>query len=502
MMGKRPLSLGKARGGEGFPALVLMLVLITAYRAWIVSTNGLSLYLDEAQYWFWAQNLDWGYYSKPPVIAAVIAATTAICGDGEFCVRAASLLLYPASTLILFLLARRLFDTGTALLAALLFITLPAVSLSSILISTDVALFFCWTLALYAFVRALDSNAWGDWLLLGMVLGLGMLTKYTMGIFFVSGLVYALLAKRYDLLLNLRAWAAVLLAALVFSPNLWWNWQHGFPTFQHTADIAAGTTTQLLHWDEFVEFLGGQLGVFGILLFPLFLWVVVKGKLPHKALLLSFALPFLVIITLQALFGRANANWAAPSYVAATLLVAAWLSLPTPVGGEGPAKGGTKKRWLFSTALMLNIFLGLLVYHPQPVNYLLNTDVQKRLKGWDEIGQQYLAIQQQYPDAILLAEDRTVLSELLYYARPQGLRGVSWNPQGQLRHHYDLVTTLADKQGRDFLMVVAGELPQDVSPRFESIQQVGMLHVTVHPSWRLDYNVFLLQGFRNGAVAE
>lgn len=473
--------------------LLLIVLVVTIYRAWIVATNGLNFYLDEAQYWYWAQNMDWGFYSKPPVIAAIIAATTSVCGDSEFCVRFGSLLLYPLSTLLLYLLAKRLFDAKTALAAAVLFLTLPAVSLSSTLISTDVALFFFWTLALYAFVKALDSNAWGDWLLLGVALGLGMLSKYTMGIFFVSALLYAFVGQRLDLLANLKAWAAVLLAALIFAPNLWWNWQHDFPTFQHTAEIAEGGKG--LHWDELGEFIGGQLGVFGMVLFPLFGWLVFRSRVAHKSLLLSFALPFLLIIMLQALLGRANANWAAPTYVAATLLVAAWLFREEEFSLTPHVRRGGR-RFMFIVALLLNVLLGLLVYHPQPLNQLMHTDLQKRLKGWDEIGQQYENIQQQYPNAILMSDDRTVLSELAYYARPEGLHGVSWNPQHLLRHHYDLVTTLDDKVGGDFLMVTGAALPADVPAYFASEQQVGTLHVDIFDNYKLDYSVWLLRGFK------
>jgi hypothetical protein len=460
-------------------ALLLLLVGVTAYRAWVVASSGLNLYVDEAQYWYWAQHLAWGYYSKPPVIAAIIAATTSVCGDSEFCVRSGSLLFYPLSTLVLFLLAKRLFDARVALLAAVLFFTLPAVSLSSTLISTDVALFFCWTLALYAFVRALASDAWTDWLLLGVALGVGMLSKYTMGIFFVSALLYTVVGKRWDVLLNGRAWVAVVLSVLIFAPNLWWNWQHDFPTFQHTAEIAG--EGKGLHWDELGEFVGGQFGMFGILLFPLFGWVVMRGRVAHKSLLLSFSLPFLLIICLQALFGRANANWAAPTYVAATLLVAGWL--------QGRGKG-------FVLALLLNIGLGLLAYHPAPLNYLLHTDLQKRLKGWDVIGQQYLAIQKQYPQATLLADTRDVLSGLAYYARPQGLQGISWNPEGKLRHHYDLVTTLKDKTGADFLLVTPGALPPDLPAYFSGVDEVGHLHADIMSHYALDYQVYRLSGFK------
>lgn len=463
--------------------LTLLILVVTAYRLWVVATNGLNLYVDEAQYWYWAQHLDWGYYSKPPVIAAIIAGTTAVCGDSELCVRSGSLLLYPLSTLVLFLLVRRLFDARTALVAAALFLTLPAVSLSSTLISTDVALFFCWTLALYALVRALVNNAWGDWLLLGAAIGVGMLSKYTMGIFFVSALLYVIVDKRLDLLRNPRAWSAVVLAALIFSPNLVWNWQHNFPTFQHTAEIAEVGSG--LHFDGLADFIGGQFGVFGLLLFPLLLWALVKWRGQHRVLLLCFALPFLLIISLQALLGYANANWAAPAYVAATVLVAVWLR--------------DRKKWLL-TALLLNITLGLLVYHPAPLNQWLDTDLQKRLKGWKEVGAQFHVIQRQYPEAILLANDRAVLSELAYYAQPEGLRGTSWNPQHRLRHHYDLVTTLDDKLGKDFLLVLAGSLPQGVTESFTSTQVVGQLHAAIHPKYQLDYQVYLLRNFKGLGV--
>lgn len=94
---------------KNHPGYVLLALLfgVTAYRVWVVATSGLNLYVDEAQYWYWAQHLAWGYYSKPPVIAAIIAGTTSVCGDSEFCIRSGSLLFYPLSTVLLFLLDRK-----------------------------------------------------------------------------------------------------------------------------------------------------------------------------------------------------------------------------------------------------------------------------------------------------------------------------------------------------------------------------------------------------------
>lgn len=465
-------------------SLAALLIGITLYRLWVVVTSGLNLYVDEAQYWYWAQHLAWGYYSKPPVIAAIIALTTDLFGNSEWSVRLGSIILYPISTWLLYLLAKRLFDTKTAFIAAVLFITLPAVSLSSTLISTDVPLFFCWTLALYAFVKALETNNWWDWILLGIALGIGLLSKYTMGIFLVSALLYLVWTKQLKPLVNPRAWAAIGIAGLLFMPNLWWNWQNHFPTFQHTAEIALASKQGLVHWDELGEFLGGQFGVFGLLLFPLFIWLAFKSSHSQKILLLSFSLPFLLIISLQAWLGRANGNWAAPTYVAATLLVATWLI--------------KHKRWLL-VSLVANISLGLLIYHPAPLNKWLDTDLQKRLKGWDAIGQQYLDLQQRYPQATLLADDRLPLSALSYYARPVGQQGISWNPQGLLRNHYDLVTTMQGKRGQDFLFVTETELPPEMPRYFTTITPLPDLYQQVHAHYEIHFKVYLLQDFKESA---
>ncbi|HPY40719.1 MAG TPA: glycosyltransferase family 39 protein [Thiolinea sp.] len=472
--------------------LLLAVLAITLYRAWVVLTNSLPLYVDEAQYWFWAQNLAWGYYSKPPMIAAVIAATTSVCGNAEPCIRAGSLIFYPLSTFVLFFLTRRLFDEKIAFIAGLMFITLPAVGVSSLLISTDVALFFFWTLALWAFVRLLKSDAWLDWVLLGIALGLGLLTKYTMGIFFVSAAIYLFFSGRWHFFIKLRAWVAVLIAAAIFAPNLIWNWQHHFPTFQHTAEIS-NLEQAGLHGRSLADFFVGQFGVFGLVFFPLLLIVLLNIKrlkqLPYSGLLLSFTLPFLLLISLQALFGTANANWAAPSYVAATVLLAAWLVY-------------WQHRALLIVGLLLNIFLVVGLYHYQTVarwvgiETTTQNDVYKRLRGWDEIGQQYLALQAKYPNALPLAEERGVMSELTYYARPAGLNMISWNPEHKLRHHYDLVTSLDGREGQEFLFVSTDALPANIPAYFATTEQVGELAVHIYADYELRYPVYRLQNFK------
>jgi hypothetical protein len=61
---------------------------LLALRLAAVYAAKTDLVLDEAQYWTWSRELAFGYFSKPPMIAWVIRAASAVCGNGEACLRA------------------------------------------------------------------------------------------------------------------------------------------------------------------------------------------------------------------------------------------------------------------------------------------------------------------------------------------------------------------------------------------------------------------------------
>jgi len=484
----KPLSETRAYFG-----LFLLIAGITAYRALVLATADIGLYVDEAYYWGWAQQLDWGYYSKPPMIAALIAFTTGLCGDGVFCVKSGALLVYPVTTWFVFRLGQVLFDARIGLWAAALFLLMPGVALSNLIISTDVLLLLFWAWGMLALVRALETDAWQHWLLLGLACGLGLLSKYTMALFAPSVLLALLLVPVWrGQLLNPRLWVAAFVAVLILAPNIFWNAQHGWPTFQHTAEISnlehAG-----LHWDELGEFLSGQLAVFGPI--SLMLWLVALFKLPasrQKTLLAAFSLVFLLAISAQALLGRANANWAAPAFVAASVLLAAW----------GVQQRVQHRRWLIA-AILLNVVIMLGAYHYTQgaqwfgVEMTGKTDPFKRVRGWDQLAEQYTARQALAPQALLMSGDRDLLAQLGYHLRLQPDQIVSWNAVQGIRHQYDLMHPLGQPHiGQDMLMVTNEPLSEALTSRFRAIETLEPLHVQIHKDWALNYKVYWLKGFR------
>ncbi|MGE3626997.1 MAG: ArnT family glycosyltransferase, partial [Hyphomicrobiales bacterium] len=159
---------------------LLWLAAILAFRIAALALNRTDLMFDEAQYWSWSRDLEFGYFSKPPLIGWLIAGATGLCGDTEFCVRLPSPLLYALGSIFVFLAARRLYGARTGFWSALVFSTLPGVSFSSGIISTDVPLLVLWALALWAFVELLETRQWRWAILLGVAVGLGLNAKYAM----------------------------------------------------------------------------------------------------------------------------------------------------------------------------------------------------------------------------------------------------------------------------------------------------------------------------------
>lgn len=135
---------------------------ITLWRIALLPFSTAELFVDEAQYWFWGQELDWGYYSKPPLIGWLLRFSTTIGTDSPFWIHAPLALIHAGTALLVMATGRRLLGARAGSLAGLAFATLPGVALASLLVSTDTPMLFFFALALLAFVKLGEkpSTAW------------------------------------------------------------------------------------------------------------------------------------------------------------------------------------------------------------------------------------------------------------------------------------------------------------------------------------------------------
>jgi len=481
-------------GTQRIGILVALSVALVAWRIWLLPQLGITLYVDEAQYWTWVQQPDWGYFSKPPGIMALIWLSTALFGNGLLGVKALAMLCYPLAAAACWAIARRLYDERTAFWSAIAVLTLPIFSWLGLFVSTDALLTLFWAGALWAYLRALDHDRWRDWLLLGLLCGLGLLSKYTMAAWLGAAFLH-LLAFERPRLKSPKPWLAATLALLILAPNIWWNVIHDFPTLKHTADITlnrkAGGGLAALG-----EFSAAQWLSFGPLFGSTFLVMLFSIRQSWRdqniRFLLWFALPLWTVVALQAVKSSANANWAAPAFAPATIAVVAWLLQ-------------RKKDRLLIIGLAINLVAVGVSYHWQQLTvasgmvdakYSARLNPFKRAQGWDELGRQLKPIIQAHPDTVLVADNRTLLAHMLYELRDLKLAAASWNPSGIPSDHYKLTTDLRPYINRDAILITQDAAGAEFATRFARIEKLATLEAPLDATTSRSMHVYLLHEFK------
>ena len=118
------------------------------------------------------------YLDKPVVYFASGAAAMKVLGPTETAARLPSLVFTLLSAVALFLLARRLFDDRSAIIAALAWLATPFAVAYARTVIFDAALTFWVLLAMWAFWEAMHTpRGWGWSLLAWVAVGCGILTK-------------------------------------------------------------------------------------------------------------------------------------------------------------------------------------------------------------------------------------------------------------------------------------------------------------------------------------
>lgn len=402
---------------EEAPARLMACVIaaLLALRIGALIASPLELHFDEAQYWDWSRALAWGYFSKPPLIAWVIWAFTSVFGNAEWAVRLAAPIAHAFGAWALFLLGRRIYGAHAGVWAGLIWMTLPAVWLSSAIMSTDALAMPLWSFALYALWRLIETRTWVWAIWLGVAIGLGALAKYAMLYFPLCAGLAAIWSPRVRAaVLSPHGAAAGAIALLILAPNLAWNAMNSFATVEHTA-ANANLGGDLLHPEELLEFLGSQAGVVGPVLFVALGFCLFRAGRAPSALkdedkfLLAFVLPTLIIILTQALISRAHANWAAAAYPAAIV----WLS-----GRLQPSANGRRTLWAaFATQVLLGALIIAVGVGPALGDRIGLSDATKRLRGWRDTAQEITLRVNEGQYSAIVVDHRALYFELNYYLR-------------------------------------------------------------------------------------
>jgi hypothetical protein len=208
--------------------------------------------VDDARY------LAWGYVAYPPLTPFIAHIAFALFGPSLVGLRFFASLAQGIAIVFTGCMARELGGARAAQVLAALATTIAPISLAAGALFQYVTFdYLWWVLAAYFMIRLLKSEDQRWWLAIGAVIGLGMLTKYTIG-FLAAGISVGVLltpARRY--LKSPWLWGGVALSVAIFLPNMIWQIRHNFISLDflnsiHARDIRIGRTKNFLVEQLFV----------------------------------------------------------------------------------------------------------------------------------------------------------------------------------------------------------------------------------------------------------
>ena len=398
-----------------------------------------SLYGDEAQYWLWSQNLDLGYFSKPPLLAWFLSGYIRLFGDSFFSLKMFPLLIYFLLFFSFYRLCLQLsLSKNKSIICSFSFLLIPAATVSSFLISTDLLLLLFWVLAMAKLLEIRKDGSVINFVLLGVFLGLAFLAKYAAVYFLLSFLILVSTDKK--MLVSLKSctlgWLFfVLVLLLILLPNIYWNIINGWITIAHTSSNA-NLKNLNLNFGEPLKFLVSQIFMVGPILFLSFLYMFRSFRLDFEnKFLLIFSLPIIIIILFESFLVRANANWAAPALISLFILFFRLVE--------------EKKKNLIIINFGINYVFAVFLF----VSILISSNAKMfdRIRGVDVFVKEVL---KKTGDKDLVISDRIIFSNISYEIRDRPNKiYMPYKSGGVITNHFQMISPLSQTQEGDFYLI-------------------------------------------------
>lgn len=480
-----------ARDRSELISLLAGAVFLYTFLLRLVYLGQVQLLPEETYYWNYWQHPAMGYLDHPPMVAWLIGLGTSLFGNTELGVRAGVLLTQAVASFFAYRLTRNLFGHKSALAALILMQVLPFYFLSGMMMTPDAPLIAAWAGCLYFLERALLAERARAWWGVGICLGLGLVSKYTIGLLVPATLLFVLLdpqARRW--LLRWEPYAAAALALAIFSPVLIWNAQHdwasfAFQTTRRLADPARFSLHRLILSVLVLITPAGLASIPIILSHP-----VAEGSAAARvggALRFTrvFVLVPFAVFAVFSLRHEVKLDWTGAMWLAAVPALACWIA------GEGVQMRASSARihaaWLptgVATLVLLGGCLHYLVLGLPGVGP--GTNMELVPIGWRQLGEKINAIAAQLPGTsgrpLVVGMDRYALaSEIAFYSPDRAVsvaRTASVSLFGGIGLMYQQWFPDDSERGRTLLVVAwrAGDLSaQNLGSHAESLLPIQSL---------------------------
>lgn len=417
-----------------FVIAIAMMIL----RAYVSTRVGLGD--DEAYYWEWSRHLQLSYFDHPAMVAWMIKAGVLLFGQTAFGIRVFGLVCNALSGVLIWKLGTRMFGRVPALLAVICYLFAPIYCLGGFLMVPDAPMGVAWMAVQLLTWRIFGEgdDRWSTWFLAGAILGVGLLSKYTILLLALSIVLFMFTEKRWRAKIpTARFGTALILAVVLALPIVIWNSHFDWPTLQyhlHDRQMGGGGAN-FIRWGQFWA---SQAILLGPMLFVLCLAVwgvaVVRWRDPRWRFVFVMSFPTFALFCVQALFAEFKPHWPVPVY--ALMFIAVGQLFDSGFGLSNPdwrkAARVVVATGVLAVFVPLNIFFHIALVSPvlpkaarafsPKLQWDPKFDPSNDLYGWPEVTQAARAIQVEFamrgePVPFLSSSRYQLVSQLAFAAQ-------------------------------------------------------------------------------------
>lgn len=307
----------------------------------IIQAANTELFDDEAYYWVYSRFLDWGYFDHPPMIAALIKAGYAIFHN-ELGVR---LFIIALNSATIFLVQQLTFKKDDRLFYAIA-LSIAVAQVGGILAVPDIPLLFFVVLFFWLYQRFLQNTNVINSVLLGIGMACMLYSKYH-GVLVIA----CTLLSNLKLFTSRYTYLAGLVCLILFTPHLYWQYQHSFPSIQYHLFERNASTYRFAFTTEYIL---GQIAFAGPVIGWFLLWTAFRYR-PVSDLERSMTYTLVgtyIVFLISTYKGRVEANWTIPAFISLMVLSHRYL-----------VKNYHLQKWLYrSLPVSLLLILALRLY--------------------------------------------------------------------------------------------------------------------------------------------
>jgi 4-amino-4-deoxy-L-arabinose transferase-like glycosyltransferase len=255
----------------------LFIFLITTIRLLVSPTFGLGV--DEAHYVLYAKHLDLSYFDHPPLVGWIHSLFFYTLGSNEFLARLPAILTSLIFNFFLYYWTLDFSQNKSIAFASVFSVNLLfMVNALFIMFLPDTILMLMIFPLIFITRRLENNNDIKAYIYAGIIFGLLGLTKYTSIIFVPMFVLYFIIIKRFDVILNIKMLILIFIAILIISPVIIWNINNDFISFKYQTNHVIRHKFKLKY---FFRSLGGQIGAYNVFFFLIAFYGFFKSIFVH-----------------------------------------------------------------------------------------------------------------------------------------------------------------------------------------------------------------------------